>query len=595
MEYLSPAASAFRPGVITAPPIREAYRGSEFRSSQGATLSSSKNEAKTDQGGILGRTLDANRLAADRLKALLSGLINNVEESEQCSKATDEVRSSLQRIATDETEGEVTMGEDPLLFGLDPRAASHPPPASVTRSQAKTANIKITDSSDMSSLNTEPSRKIVVNGHIISLDPDLPPMAIEHPARVWNTVIHGLPSKFQPVIKWDYEKFREDSNLDLTWRARLRLAVSPAHPIIARHPLFRTLPKNHQTKEYVGAVEALGGVRCWSGDVRRLKADAVNSTLVVALSDNALEWVRAPTLSMLPCDDKEDGEDRPVSRPMTADTAFANLDPPVHIPSDEIANDEAVLTSGSADEPLNDCQLASIPHLTDENQNQGSPLKTLEDAFQRTLGARGLNLQGEALSISAAFEPASSGYVCQLHIGPVHYRISYQSVTPSCSLGTAIDAVCRTALNGDVVGYMEWLSGSLRSQARIVSDSNKGPTAKRIIVKPPLGVLQELRPKPAGPLSDAHELQGAQMSGSDRQFWRDRLAVFCQGEGHGLPRFSEQVYVYEEDPVLLSQLAIDGKTYWVTKDERSTDEVQEYLAKKVLKDLHGESVGQLGS
>jgi hypothetical protein len=39
----------------------------------------------------------------------------------------------------------------------------------------------------------------------VSLDADLPPLAIEHPARVWNVLIHSLPAELQPVIKWTWD------------------------------------------------------------------------------------------------------------------------------------------------------------------------------------------------------------------------------------------------------------------------------------------------------------------------------------------------------------------------------------------------------
>jgi hypothetical protein len=38
------------------------------------------------------------------------------------------------------------------------------------------------------------------------LDPDLPPLAIEHPARMWNSLIHSLEPGLQPVVKWNYER-----------------------------------------------------------------------------------------------------------------------------------------------------------------------------------------------------------------------------------------------------------------------------------------------------------------------------------------------------------------------------------------------------
>lgn len=37
-------------------------------------------------------------------------------------------------------------------------------------------------------------------------DPDLPPLAVEHPARVWNSLIHALEPGEQPVVKWSFEE-----------------------------------------------------------------------------------------------------------------------------------------------------------------------------------------------------------------------------------------------------------------------------------------------------------------------------------------------------------------------------------------------------
>jgi hypothetical protein len=42
--------------------------------------------------------------------------------------------------------------------------------------------------------------------HRVSLDPDLPPLAVEHPARVWNSMLHSLGASLQPIVKWDYER-----------------------------------------------------------------------------------------------------------------------------------------------------------------------------------------------------------------------------------------------------------------------------------------------------------------------------------------------------------------------------------------------------
>lgn len=45
------------------------------------------------------------------------------------------------------------------------------------------------------------------------LDPDLPPLAIEHPARMWNSLIHSLSPEFQPVVKWTYDRTEEGGKL----------------------------------------------------------------------------------------------------------------------------------------------------------------------------------------------------------------------------------------------------------------------------------------------------------------------------------------------------------------------------------------------
>lgn len=34
----------------------------------------------------------------------------------------------------------------------------------------------------------------------------MPPLAAEHPARVWNSLIQSLSPDAQPIIKWAYEK-----------------------------------------------------------------------------------------------------------------------------------------------------------------------------------------------------------------------------------------------------------------------------------------------------------------------------------------------------------------------------------------------------
>lgn len=46
-------------------------------------------------------------------------------------------------------------------------------------------------------------------------DPDLPPLAVEHPARVWNSLIHALDPEQQPIVKWTYEKATMENDGEL--------------------------------------------------------------------------------------------------------------------------------------------------------------------------------------------------------------------------------------------------------------------------------------------------------------------------------------------------------------------------------------------
>lgn len=141
--------------------------------------------------------------------------------------------------------------------------------------------------------------KIRAGPHLVDLDPALPPLAVEHPARVWNSMLHSLSAGVQPVVKWDYERVYSgdseggsarhcptaeaveasypetiesaDVNAEAHTIAHLTLILPPTHPAIAQHPLFRVLPNNKYTKEYIASVEALGGVREWTGEPKKLK------------------------------------------------------------------------------------------------------------------------------------------------------------------------------------------------------------------------------------------------------------------------------------------------------------------------------------
>ena len=113
------------------------------------------------------------------------------------------------------------------------------------------------------------------------LDPDLPPLAIEHPARMWNSLIHSLEPGLQPVVKWNYERsieggklpwsFLPEKSLYAGYIANLTLALPPTHPSVGSHPLAITVPKNTNSKEYIAVLKLLGGVRRYKGEARKRK------------------------------------------------------------------------------------------------------------------------------------------------------------------------------------------------------------------------------------------------------------------------------------------------------------------------------------
>jgi hypothetical protein len=48
-----------------------------------------------------------------------------------------------------------------------------------------------------------------------SLNPDLPPLAVEHPARMWNSLIHSMAPESQPIVKWEYTTVEEGGQSQL--------------------------------------------------------------------------------------------------------------------------------------------------------------------------------------------------------------------------------------------------------------------------------------------------------------------------------------------------------------------------------------------
>jgi hypothetical protein len=52
----------------------------------------------------------------------------------------------------------------------------------------------------------EEGMRFMVGPHIVSMEEDLPPLATEHPARVWNSILHSLPQELVPTVQWKYER-----------------------------------------------------------------------------------------------------------------------------------------------------------------------------------------------------------------------------------------------------------------------------------------------------------------------------------------------------------------------------------------------------
>jgi len=86
------------------------------------------------------------------------------------------------------------------------------------------------------------------------MDPDLPPLAIEHPARMWNSLIHSLEPGLQPVVKWNYERSTGGGKLsvapspnELMCRIHRQSHLSPS----SDSPICHLPPSRyHHTQEY---------------------------------------------------------------------------------------------------------------------------------------------------------------------------------------------------------------------------------------------------------------------------------------------------------------------------------------------------------
>ncbi|WVQ70006.1 uncharacterized protein L199_008230 [Kwoniella botswanensis] len=417
--------------------------------------------------------------------------------------------------------------------------------------------------------------KANIGPHTIFLNPDLPPLAIEHPARVWNSMIHSLESHLQPVIKWDYEKvLLQHQGQDTLWMAQLTLVLPSTHPTITGHPLFRSLPKNQWKKEYVAAVEAIGGVKKWVGEPRKLKADAQNTTLVKCISEDALAWVLAPNGVREFQESDDEDEDEAIANPNTGMTnvysaqndsgnQFQHLHPGLqsmvlHAPSQ---SDETKLQPGS--------EAHSFEIQIDED-DIGTSFQLFMDALHRTLGPGGVDIPNPA-SFSSNWEPFTNKFGCTLTIGsPGNVRL-YQEPSTHTYAEEAQNAVCQKALDLNVVGLMEWLKESLLPPAPRTVDPISEEQPKEIIVRPP----QSVEGSVAIPVKDY------------KPSWQSELAAFCSGTGRPPPEYHEQSIMYEGIPEVVSEVTIGAQTFSVPKHGRSTEEVQEYLARRVLMDHFG--------
>ncbi|OCF55712.1 hypothetical protein L486_06463 [Kwoniella mangroviensis CBS 10435] len=438
--------------------------------------------------------------------------------------------------------------------------------------------------------------KANIGPHTISLNPDLPPLAIEHPARVWNSMIHSLESHLQPVIKWDYQKILpQHQGQDTLWMAQLTLVLPSTHPIITGHPLFRSLPKNQWKKEYVAAVEAIGGVRKWVGEPRKLKADAQNTTLVRCISEDALAWVLAPNgIREVQESDNED-EDNVIAKPNTGTSTvksgqsdsgnqFQHLHPELqsmvlHEPSQscekelqpdsdarsfEIEVDEHELEVNPKAPPA----FGPAPHTKHTGRSKTS-FQLFLDALHRTLGPGGVDIPNPA-SFSSNWESFTNKFGCTLTIGsPGNVRL-YQEPRTHTYAEEAQNAVCQKALDLNVVGFMEWLKESLLPPASPTIDPIVEEQPKEIIVRP-----QPVEGNVAVPMK------------AYKPKWQSELAAFCSGTGMPPPRYHEQSIMYEGIPEVVSEVTIGPQTFSVPKNGRSTEEVQEYLARRVLMDHFG--------
>ncbi|WWC89969.1 uncharacterized protein L201_004898 [Kwoniella dendrophila CBS 6074] len=465
--------------------------------------------------------------------------------------------------------------------------------------------------------------KVNIGPHTVSLDPDLPPLAIEHPARVWNSMIHSLKPELQPVVKWDYEKIPSVEEDDSTfWLAQLTIALPLTHPTITHHPLFYTLPENQYRKNYVAAVEALGGTKRWVGEPRKLKADATNTTLVKCISDNAVAWLLAPNgVHVAPHSDHRKGEAVPAQpnpptpvnhendvnhQPFTlsqfeslyprhqddSNTATDGTHHNIHmaendnesyeIKIDEIDIDPAFSSSTQLDD--------SSSNPTHGEEHRETPFQKIMAAFHKTIGQKSNNMTS-LISFAPNWDPFTgsesnhtswdrpvqlttlfhAGFGSTLTVGITPNVQLYQEACTHTYPEEAQNAVCQKALDLNVIGFMEWLKDTLAPPL----------SAKAVPFIPGQHVTDTKALSHKAPAA-------SQLALIQEIDWKGKLAAFCTRTGRRPPVYREQTFVYEGIPTLVNGVTINGQTFSVPRNDRSLHDVEHNLARRVLCDYFGQ-------
>jgi hypothetical protein len=183
--------------------------------------------------------------------------------------------------------------------------------------------------------------------------------------------------------------------------AHLTLILPPTHPSISQHSLFHTLPKNRYLNEYVTAVEALGGIKRWSGEPRRLKvsstsaetsaelklqADAQNTALVKCITEDGLAWVQAPDvedhmeIDSSDSECEEDEKDEIVGRSRAHSETRGDIDTEEELPRAATPQAESFTSTAN----INEEEIIIDDEADDEgNVHPGSPVSPLQYRVSR--------------------------------------------------------------------------------------------------------------------------------------------------------------------------------------------------------------------